>query len=343
MLGQVKSFQQLQSMHNMTGLQIYDEYAAYRNFIMLNFLPSTLLGAISGILLIVNVVFWVSMLFVFAIPKFLLPIPSLRRAINAILNWIGENWIACNSGWMRLTQKTKWDVRGLKGLNYKGWYLVVSNHQSWVDIFVMQHLLNRRIPLLKFFIKRELIKVPFMGFAWWALDYPFLYRHSSEYLKKHPEQKGKDYEATRRACEKFAAISTSVMNFLEGTRFTKEKHARQMSEYKFLLRPKAGGLALALNVLGEKFHSLLDITIVYPDGVPSFWKFLCGKVKRVIVDMKTIEVPQQFMHGDYESDPDFRDAIQKWVQQLWLEKDRQIQNLMDQAMTVNFQPKSNVI
>jgi len=96
-------------------------------------------------------------------------------------------------------------------------------------------------------------------------------------------------------------------------------------------------------VLGEKFHSLLDITIVYPDGVPSFWKFLCGKVKRVIVDMKTIEVPQQFMHGDYESDPDFRDAIQKWVQQLWLEKDRQIQNLMDQAMTVNFQPKSNVI
>jgi 1-acyl-sn-glycerol-3-phosphate acyltransferase len=295
---------------------------------MLNFLPSYLLGAIAGLLLSVNVLVWVSILFVFTIPKFLLPIPSLHRVLNRILHWIGENWIACNSGWMRLTQKTQWDVQGLEGLNYNGWYLVVSNHQSWVDILVMSHLLNRRIPLLKFFIKRELIKVPLMGFAWWALDYPFLYRHSSEYLEKHPEQKGKDFEATRRACEKFATIPTSVMNFLEGTRFTKEKHARQKSEYQFLLRPKSGGLALALNVLGDKFNSLLDITIVYPDGTPTFGEFLCGKVKRIIVRMKTIEIPQHLLHGDYEGDPSFRDAMHKWVQQLWREKDGQIQTFM---------------
>ncbi len=309
---------------------------------MLNFLPSTLLGALSGIFLAVNVVVWVTILYVFALPKFVLPIPPLRRVLNRILNWIGENWIACNSAWMRLTQRTKWDVKGLKGLNYRGWYLVISNHQSWVDIFVLQKLLNRRIPLLKFFIKRELIKVPMMGFAWWALDYPFLHRYSAEYLKKHPERKGRDFEATRRACEKFATISTSVMNFLEGTRFTREKHKRQKSEYRFLLRPKAGGLALAMNVLGEKFNSLLDVTIVYPDGAPTFWKFLCGRVKRVIVDMKTIEVPEQFMHGDYEGDPDFRDAVQKWVQQLWLEKDRRIQDLMSQAMTSIQQIKNDL-
>jgi len=310
---------------------------------MLSFLPSHLVGAISGFLLALNVLVWVTMLYVLAIPKLLLPIESLRRVLNRVLNWIGENWIACNSLWMRLTQKTKWDVKGLKGLNYKGWYLVISNHQSWVDIFVMQHLLNRRIPFLKFFVKRELIKVPFMGLAWWALDYPFLHRFSSEYLKKHPEQKGKDFEATRRACEKFAGISTSVMNFLEGTRFTREKHNRQKSQYRFLLRPKAGGLALALNVLGEKFNSLLDITIVYPDGVPSFWKFLCGKVNRVIVHMKTIEVPQRFMRGDYEGDPAFRNDIQKWVQQLWEEKDGQIQKIMEKTVTINLGPESNLI
>jgi len=221
--------------------------------------------------------------------------------------------------------------RGGEGLNYNGWYLVVSNHQSWVDILVMQHLLNRRIPLLKFFIKRELIRVPLMGFAWWALDYPFLYRHSSEYLEKHPEQKGKDFEATRKACEKFAEIPTSVMNFLEGTRFTKEKHARQKSEYRLLLRPKSGGLALAMNVLGEKFNSLLDITIVYPDGIPTFWEFLCGKVKRITVRMKTIEIPQHLMHGDYEDDPAFRDVMHQWVQQLWKDKDMQIRRLREKA------------
>jgi len=295
---------------------------------MLNFLPSYVLGAIAGLLLSLNVLVWVSLLLIFAVPKFLLPIPPLRRVLNRILHWIGENWIAFNSGWMRLTQKTKWDVEGLEGLNYNGWYLVVSNHQSWVDILVMQHLLNRRIPLLKFFIKRELIKVPLMGLAWWALDYPFLYRHNSEYLKKHPEQKGKDFEATRRACEKFADIPTSVMNFIEGTRFTEKKHARQKSEYRFLLRPKSGGLALALNVLGEKFNSILDITIVYPDGIPTFWEFLSGKVKRIVVRMKTMEIPKQLLHGDYEGDPAFRDAMHRWVQQLWRYKDKQIQELM---------------
>ena len=298
---------------------------------MLNFLPSIVVGTIAGLLLFVNVVFWVSILYVFSIPKIFFTWPPLLRIINSILNWIGENWLTGNTGWMRLTQNTKWDVQGMEGLNYHGWYLVVSNHQSWVDILVMQRLLNRRIPLLKFFIKRELIKVPLMGLAWWALDYPFLYRHSSEYLKEHPEQKGKDYEATRKACEKFGTVPTSVMNFLEGTRFSKAKRDKQNSEYKYLLRPKSGGLALALDVLGEKFNSMLDITIVYPDGIPTFWEFLCGKVKRVIVRVRTIEIPQQFLHGDYEGDQAFRVAIHKWVQQLWQEKDLQIQSLRKKA------------
>jgi len=298
---------------------------------MLNVLPPTLVGVIAALLLVLNVIVWVSVLFVFAVPKFLLPYPPLTRALNRILHWIGENWIACNSGWMRLTQKTQWDVQGLDGLNYHGWYLVVSNHQSWVDILVMQHLLNRRIPLLKFFIKRELIKVPLMGFAWWALDYPFLYRHSAAYLEKHPEQRGRDYEATRRACAKFSTISTSVMNFLEGTRFTKAKHERQQSEYRHLLRPKAGGLALALSALGDRFHSVLDITIVYPDGIPTFWEFLCGKVRRITVRMRTLEIPPELMQGDYENDPAFREAMHGWVQRLWQEKDNQIQALLAEA------------
>jgi len=295
---------------------------------MLNFLPSKVVGAIAGFLLVLNVIFWIVILFVFSIPKILIPWPPLLKIINKILQWIGENWIACNSGWMWLTQKTRWDVQGAQNLNHDGWYMVVSNHQSWVDILVMQHLLNRKIPILKFFIKRELIKVPLMGFAWWALDYPFLYRHSSEYLKQHPEQAGKDFEATRKACEKFATIPTSVMNFLEGTRFTPAKHDKQKSEYKYLLRPKSGGLALALNVLGEKFSSMLDITIVYPDGIPGFGDFLCGKVKRITVRMRTIEIPKTLLKGDYENDQAFRDSMHHWVQELWREKDKQIQALM---------------
>jgi 1-acyl-sn-glycerol-3-phosphate acyltransferase len=298
---------------------------------MLNFLPSVLVGSIASFLLCINVVFWVSILFIFSIPKILFPWTPLLKVINRILHWIGENWIAGNIGWMRLTQKTHWDVQGVDSLNYHGWYMVVCNHQSWVDILAMQYLLNRRIPLLKFFIKRELIRVPLMGFAWWALDYPFLYRHSSAYLKDHPEQNGKDYEATRKACEKFGTVPTSVMNFLEGTRFTKAKHDRQNSPHQYLLKAKAGGMALALNVLGDKFNSLLNITIVYPDGIPTFWEFLCGKLKRIIVRVSSVEIPPNFLDRDYENDQEFQAAFQQWIQDLWTAKDAQIKALLEEA------------
>ncbi len=265
---------------------------------MLNFLPAPLLGAIAFLLLVLNVLFWVPVLLVFAVIRLILPFKIVRLAIDPLLVKIAEAWISGNSGWMTLTQRTAWDVEGVAGLDPQGWYLVNSNHQSWVDIFVLQHLFNRRIPLLKFFIKDQLKWVPVMGLAWWALDFPFMRRHSEEYLKLHPEMRGKDQAATRKACEKFALIPTSVMNFLEGTRFTPAKHARQQSPYRHLLKPKAGGIALALNAMGDKFRAILDVTIVYPDGAPKFWDFLCGRLRRVIVRVQTLPVPAHLMNSD---------------------------------------------
>jgi 1-acyl-sn-glycerol-3-phosphate acyltransferase len=255
----------------------------------------------------------------------------LRLAIDPLLVRIAEAWISGNSGWMALTQRTAWDVEGIVGLEPQGWYLVNSNHQSWVDIFVLQHLFNRRIPLLKFFIKDQLKWVPIMGLAWWALDFPFMRRHSEEYLKKHPEMRGKDQAATRKACEKFALIPTSVMNFLEGTRFTPVKHSKQQSPYRHLLKPKAGGIALALNAMGDKFRAILDVTIVYPDGAPDFRDFLCGRLHRVIVRVQSLPVPEHLMNSDYAADAATREAFGKWVQQLWQDKDAQIARLLEQA------------
>ena len=296
---------------------------------MLNFLPASLVGVIATVLLVLNALFWVPILLFFAALKLAIPIEAVRRRLAPVLLFIAEAWISCNSAWMALTQRTSWDVQCIEGLDYRSWYLVNCNHQSWVDILVLQHLFNRRIPLLKFFLKQQLLWVPVMGLAWWALDFPFMRRHSEEHLKKHPEMRAKDQEATRKACEKFALIPTSVMNFLEGTRFTPAKHQHQRSPYRYLLKPKAGGIALALNAMGDKFRAILDVTIVYPEGAPTFWHFLCGKVKRIVVRVQTVPVPRELADGDYASDPAVRDAFQKWVQQLWLAKDAQIAALLD--------------
>jgi len=298
---------------------------------MLNFLPPPLLGMVASLLLVLNTLLLVPLLMAVAIVKLLLPFRAVRLALDPVLVAIAETWIGWNSGWMALTQRTEWDVEGIAGLDPKGWYLVNCNHQTWVDIFVLQHLFNRRIPLLKFFIKDQLKWVPLMGLAWWALDFPFMRRHGEEYLKAHPEMRGKDQEATRRACAKFALIPTSVMNFLEGTRFTPAKHAKQNSPYRHLLKPKAGGIALALNAMGEKFRAILDVTIVYPDGAPGFRDFLCGRLRRVIVRVQILPVPEDLMKGDYAADAAVREAFGRWVQQLWQDKDAQIARLREAA------------
>jgi 1-acyl-sn-glycerol-3-phosphate acyltransferase len=298
---------------------------------VLNFLPAPLLGLLASLLLAANVLVWVPILLLFAVVKLILPFRAVRLRIDPLLVAIAETWIAGNSGWMALTQRTEWNVDGIAGLDPHDWYLVNSNHQTWADIFVLQHLFNRRIPLLKFFIKQQLKWVPVMGLAWWALDFPFMRRHSEEYLKRHPEMRGKDQAATRRACEKFSLIPTSVMNFLEGTRFTAAKHQRQQSPYRYLLKPKAGGIALALNAMGDKFRAILDVTIVYPDGAPNFWDFLCGRLRRVIVRVQMLPVPEHLMHSDYAADAATREAFQQWVQGLWRDKDTQIAQLLASA------------
>lgn len=295
---------------------------------MLNFLPAPLVGLIASLLMVLNALFWVPILLLVSFVKLLIPIKAVRLLIDPLLLHIAEAWIAGNSGWMRLTQRTTWDVQGIEGLNYRSWYLVNCNHQSWVDILVLQHLFNRRIPLLKFFLKQQLIWVPVMGLAWWALEFPFMRRHSEEFLKQHPEMRGKDQETTRKACEKYALIPTSVMNFLEGTRFTPAKQQRQKSPYKHLLKPKVGGMALALNAMGDKFQAILDVTIVYPDGAPTFSQFVTGKLHRITVRVRPLPVPQHLVQGDYAGDPAVREAYQQWVQQLWLDKDAQIEALL---------------
>jgi 1-acyl-sn-glycerol-3-phosphate acyltransferase len=298
---------------------------------MLGFLPPPVRGAIAFVLLVINTLFWCALLFVCSLVKLVLPVAAVRRRIDPVLNAIATAWIACNGAWMRLTQRTVWDVQGVDGLAYRGWYLVNANHQSWVDIFVLQRVLNRRIPMLKFFLKQELIWVPVIGLAWWALDFPFMKRHGKAALRKNPALRQQDRETTRRACEKFALIPTSVMNFAEGTRFTPQKHRSQGSPYRHLLKPKAGALALALDAMGGKFQSLVDVTIVYPDGVPSFWDFLCGRASRVVLRARELPIPAEFAQGDYESDPVHRGNFHRWLGGIWAFKDEEIEGLLNTA------------
>jgi 1-acyl-sn-glycerol-3-phosphate acyltransferase len=224
-------------------------------------------------------------------------------------------------------------VEGTEALRRGDWYMVLCNHQSWADIFVLQQVLSRRVPLLKFFLKQQLFYVPVIGLAWWALDFPFMRRHGKSVLEKRPELRLQDLEAAQRACERFTLVPTSVMNFPEGTRLTAAKQKTQSGPYRHLLRPKAGALAMSLHAMGEKFRSMLDVTIVYPDGVPTFWEFLCGRSPRVVVRVREQPIPADLCLGDYGEDRAFRIRFHRWLEDLWQAKDREIAALLTAART----------
>ncbi len=276
----------------------------------------------SGMVLVLNTVAFCLLMLPFSLAKLALPFAPVRRAIDTVLNGIPLWWIRVNNAWLMAVNRQPWQVSGTEGLKPDGWYLVTSNHLSWVDILVLQRVLGGRIPLLKFFLKYELIYVPFLGLAWWALDFPFMRRGGGANARR-------DIKAAREACEKFRLLPTSVMSFAEGTRCTPEKRAQQQSPYRHLLAPKSGGLGMAITTIGELFTGLVDVTIVYPQGTPSFVDAMCGRLGEVVVVVRQAPIPTELYKGGARQ----RAQLQGWLEGIWQAKDETIAQVLGRAQT----------
>jgi 1-acyl-sn-glycerol-3-phosphate acyltransferase len=294
---------------------------------MLNFLPAKLIGCLSIIFYIVNTIVWLLPILLFSLCKALLPFDITQKIFSYLVDLMASNWVGVNSFNQKLLTKTNLVVTGLDELNKKDWYLVLANHQSWVDILVLQRALNGQVPFLKFFLKKELIYVPLLGLAWWALDFPFMKRYSQSFLRKNPHLRGKDLATTRKACAKFKYKPVSVMSFIEGTRFSQAKHEQQKSPFKHLLKPKAGGISFVLDAMGEHLTTIIDVTIYYPDGIPSFSDLLCGRVKDVHVEIHKLNIKEEFGE-DFFNDKTNKIAFKKWLTQFWHDKDARLSNMI---------------
>jgi len=281
-----------------------------------------------------NTILLCLMLYVFLLGRLLAPTDRIRNAVRRIMARVAETWISINNAILSLYRRTHWDIELPDGLDRGGTYLVSSNHRSWVDILVLQRCFNRRLPLLRFFIKKELIRVPFLGLAWWALDFPFMRRDSKEALARNPSLQGRDLENARKACEKLRGIPVSMMNFPEGTRFTPAKRARWKSPYENLLIPRIGGIGQVLYALDQQLDALIDVTIVYPQAAregrgPTFWDLLTGKVSAIVARARRLEIPQHLKGRNFRTDPNFRRDLEDWVDRLWREKDALIGQLLN--------------
>lgn len=293
----------------------------------MNSVFKNLRGIASVLGYLLNTLFWCLFLFIVALLKFIIPLRSFRNRCNHILTLIASGWVAVNNFNQRLLSRTTLQVKGPQNYSLDQKYLILANHQSWVDILVLQRIFHRRIPFLKFFIKKELRWFPILGQAWWALDFPFMKRYSKKVLAKKPHLKGKDLEITRKACEKFKTMPVSIMNFVEGTRFSVRKHRQQQSPYQNLLKSKAGGIAYVLTSMGDQLNTILDVTIVYPRNAKSFWAFVCGEVSEIKVRVRSVPITNDLL-GNYAMDRSFRERFHAWLNDLWSQKDRHIQEML---------------
>ena len=255
--------------------------------------------------------------------------PNLRWRIfcTKLIDTITTYWTSTNNWYIRLTKKVNWEVSGLDGLTTDGWYVVIANHQSWLDIVVLLYLLNRKIPVLKFFIKDKLKWIPLLGFAWWAMGCPFMKRYSKEYLAQKPHKRGKDLASTTKAMTLFKNTPSAIMNFIEGTRFTAEKKTTQKSPYHFLLKPRAGGISFVITALEDRIKTITDLTIVYSSKKPSLWNFLCHRIDTIYVKLRQIPIPPKFFDPSLAQDKHKQLEFRHWLNRQWEEKDKLIEEI----------------
>ena len=291
---------------------------------------STILGTIKGTLTILVVCAYTVIMMIpltlVAVGKVLSPTRGMRDFFHRLLVGVVEIWSDCNNFMIWLYRGTKWDITIPDGLQHKGHYVVTCNHQSWIDILALQKCFNRRLPVLTFFLKHELIYIPLLGFAWWALDYPFMRRYSREQVARNPSLAGKDLERARVACDRLREIPFAMMSFPEGTRFSAEKREKTGSPYRHLLKPKVGGIGVVLFALGDRLQSMIDVTVVYPvknaeGSAPSFWDLLTGKVPEIMVHVREMDVPQHLLGRNFRNDRNIRHELEAWINSVWQEKD----------------------
>ena len=284
-----------------------------------------LIGILTFFAILIILSFWLIPLSIANIPR-IIPNKNLKIYLGSISNKM-SNWAVANiTTALKILHKLEWDFQIPKDLNTETWYIAMSNHQSWADIFILLAAGHKKIPLLKFFMKKELKWIPIIYLVHKTVDMPFLNRHSKAQIQANPELKKVDYENAKKAAKRFSRNPTTAFSFAEGTRYTFQKHSAQESPYFNLLKPKVGALAIALSGMPQ-VNTLVDFTVVYATQKRSTWDFLCGDLSKAKVVAKTYPLPENLINRSFEEEDDYRKSFQTFIDAIWLEKQQTIKDL----------------
>lgn len=286
-------------------------------------MPSIVLMPFSFLLFCLNLALIGTIITFGGLLKWLIRLNAFHRLLYRPMHFFYRLWALNNYLIILLFNRVEWKITGSENLNKNSWYLLIANHQSWLDIIVLSHFARKYTAEPKYFLKESLKKVPFLGVACWALEMPFMKRYSKSFLVKHPHLKGQDIIATQKSCQSFSQHPTTIINFVEGTRFTTEKQ-KNNPVYSHLLPPKAGGIAFTLATLGTQFDKILNVTLLYPNASDHIMKdILKGRLTTIVINVEQLDIDDELI-GDYNNNDVFKSHFQQWLNDLWQKKNKSI-------------------
>ena len=259
-------------------------------------------AALCGTLIVLSLAVFCIPLAVLACARLASRSPALRRAMNGLYRAA----VALDDWYLLHIGRVRWQLPVL-GLDPDGACIVLCNHRSWSDIFVVQSVVAKTGPVIVFLTKRELAYIPILGIICWAFGFPLL-RRRARGARSEAERREADRQRVREACAAVRRAPAAILTFAEGTRFTAEKHARSASPFRHLLAPRPGGFAAICASLADLEPEVVDMTLAY-QGPLTLWRFLGGATP----------VTASASLASYR---ELRDGAERWLLQRWAVKDR---------------------
>ena len=284
----------------------------------MNKVKKSFIGVVTFLCILFILSVGVIILSIVNIPR-LVPNAKLKQSLGHFSNGIGSKIVELITASLKFLHSIEWEYNIAENLDIENWYIAMSNHQSWADIFILLAAGHKKMPLLKFFMKKELQWIPIIYLVHKTIDMPFLNRHSQKQIEANPELKKLDYQNAETAAKRFSRNPSTAFSFAEGTRFTHDKHLAQASPYKNFLTPKIGALAIALKGMPQ-VNELIDFTVIYSTDKRSTWDFLCGEMRQAKVYAKAHEIPETLKGKNFDQEEEYRREFKNFIEKIWKEK-----------------------
>jgi 1-acyl-sn-glycerol-3-phosphate acyltransferase len=248
---------------------------------------------------------WLPILALAAILRALLPFFVVKRFTFGLVDSVYRIAVRIDGWWFIKVLKLKFVIDDenevLSKLKSSDNPLIICNHQSWFDVFLLQTIISTHGPILKFLIKAELLWVPVLGWVCIVLNFPRLKRKGDRTSRQ------RDLQVAQSASSGLSLTPGALLLFPEGTRFSKEKHALQNSQYQSLLQPKPGGFSVIRDSLTSP-TMIIDVSIRYQSNDRDCWRCMSGQVDDIYVKVSAT------------SSADVSDSIE-WLDKCWVTKD----------------------